>query len=82
MLKVSGGFHDWKDATRGFRKHKAHREAVQEVVTLPKTTKDIGEALSSVHKQQTELARSILLMILPSVSASGSGVARGWHQMS
>ena len=47
---VTKGFSNWKDATSSFKKHqasKAHGEPVQAVITLPKTTKNVGELLSS-----------------------------------
>lgn len=37
------------------------------MVTLPKTTKDVGEQLDRAHKAQKEKARDILLLILSSV---------------
>ena len=43
---------NWKDATVAFKKHlqsKAHCEAVEAVVTLPKTIKDVGELIDMVQ---------------------------------
>ena len=57
-------------ATASFMKHlwsKAHGEAVEVVVTLPKTTKDVGELLSTAHKAQKEQARDMLQLILSSI---------------
>ena len=68
--QVTRGFSNWKDATVSFKKHsqsKAHNESVQVVVTLPKTTKDIGELLSTEHRAEKEMARDMLRMILSSV---------------
>ena len=48
---VSNGFANWKDATISFRKRdssKHHKEAFERMVTLPATTRDIGETLSSL----------------------------------
>eukprot|EP00731_Ephydatia_muelleri_P012458 Em0006g1352a len=55
---ISRGYCYWKDATGkkgGFCRHEAsgcHKAAVEAVVTLPKTTGDIGELLSSAHAKE------------------------------
>lgn len=52
---VMQGFCNWKLATTSFWQHEAsacHKEAVERVLTLPVTTKDSGEALSSAHAQE------------------------------
>ena len=67
---MTKGFSNWKNATVGFKKHvqsKCHAEAVEVVVTLPKTTKDIGEQLSRAHRLEKEQARDMLQLILSSV---------------
>ena len=67
---VTKGFCGWKDATVAFKKHhqyKAHSEAVQVMVTLPKTTKDVGELLDRAHKTEKEEATVMLLHILSSI---------------
>ena len=67
---VVKGFSNWKDATSSFKKHqasKAHGEAVQAVITLPKTTKNVGDLLSSAYTAQREQARDMLRIILSSV---------------
>lgn len=46
---------------------KSHCEAVEAVVTLPKTTADVGELLSRAHRAEKEQAREILRLILSSV---------------
>ena len=64
---MTKGFSNWKGATVGFKKHvqsKCHAEAVEVVVTLPKTTKDIGEQLSRAHRLEKEQARDMLQLIL------------------
>ena len=46
------GFSNWKDATIAFTGHEkssTHKIAVEMVITLPKTTRDVGELISSVH---------------------------------
>ena len=61
--QVTKGFFYWKDATVAFKKHvqsKSHNEAVEVVVILPKTTKDVGEQLSRAHRADKEQARDIL----------------------
>ena len=61
---VIRGFHNWKLATASFRQHEAsacHREAVERIFTLPATTTDVGEALSTAHAQEN---RQCLLKIL------------------
>ena len=50
-----------------FKKHEqssCHREAVEVMVTLPATTRDIGETLSQQHAKEKEGNRKILLKIL------------------
>ncbi len=74
LFKVSTGYSNWKDATVAFKKHqesKTHREAVEAIVTLPKTTRDVGELLSDMHKKEKEIARDILSVILSTVRFLG-----------
>ena len=63
------GYCNWKDATSAFKKQesKTHCEAVEAMITLPKTTSDVGELLSKAHKEEKELARDMLRSILSSV---------------
>lgn len=64
---VSKGFSNWKDATGSFRKHDScncHKEAVEKMITLPATTKDIGETLSELHASEKARNRKCLLKIL------------------
>ena len=68
--QTTKGFSNWKDATASFKKHlqsKAHGEAVEVVVILPKTTKDVRELLSQAHRLQKTNARDMLRLILSSV---------------
>ncbi len=63
---MSRGFSNWKDATVGFRKHErsiCHIEAVQVVVTLPATTRDVGELLSQQFATQKVNNRDALYQI-------------------
>lgn len=53
-----------------FKKHQSsstHNEAVESVITLPRTTRDIGELMSSNHKRDKETAREMLQVILSTV---------------
>jgi len=70
LFKVTNGYCNWKDATLAFRKHKlskAHCEAVEAIVTLPKITSDLGQLLSSTHKREKENARDMLMITLSSI---------------
>ena len=61
---------NWKNATALFQKHEqsaCHREAVDVVLTLPATTKDIGEQLSQQHAKEKESNQKMLLKILSSI---------------
>ena len=47
---ISTGFSNWKDAIAKFTKHESsqcHKESVLKTVTLPATTSDVSEMLSS-----------------------------------
>ena len=44
-----------------------HRESADAVVTLPATTGDVSELLNSCHKQEKEVARDMLQIILSSL---------------
>ena len=64
---VFSGFTNWKDATCAFKRHEVsdeHKAAVEAIVTIPKTTKDIGTALSEGYKQEVETNRQMLLKII------------------
>ena len=46
------GFSNWKDATFAFARHEkstTHKRAVESIITLPQTTRDVSELLSSAH---------------------------------
>ena len=48
----SKGFSNWRDATMAFNKHElsaCHNEAVDVMITIPATTKDVGEQLSKQY---------------------------------
>ena len=60
----------WKNATAMFKKHEVsgcHCEAVDVVITLPRTTRDIGKQLSLQHAREKESNREIFLKILRSI---------------
>ena len=64
---ISNGFSNWKDACVNFKAHECsncHKESVEKILTLPSTTQDIGEALSSIHKQEKLQRCQMLLKIL------------------
>ena len=67
LIKVSKGFSNWKDATVAFRAHETslcHKEAVEMVLTLPATTKDVGELLSSAHAHEKAVNRHCLVKVI------------------
>ena len=44
--------------------YNSHKEAVEKVLTLPSTTRDVGKLLSSAHAREKEVNRHCLLKIL------------------
>ena len=67
---MSKGFCNWKNATTLFQKHQqsaCHHVAVEVVITLPATTKDVGELIVQQHAKEKECNRKILLKILASI---------------
>lgn len=67
---MSKGFTNWKDATVAFRQHessKCHKEAQEKLVTLPASSRDIGEMLSSSLAEEKAVAQHALLKILYSL---------------
>ena len=59
-----------KDATRYFHKHElplTHKAAVEYMVTLPATTNDIGDLLSSNYAGQKQANREYLVKIIQNV---------------
>ena len=49
------GFSNWKDATftfASYEKSTTHKRAVESVITLPQTTRDVSELLSSAHRAE------------------------------
>ena len=76
---MTRGFSNWKDGTVAFRNHEkcaSHRDAVEVIVTLLSTTRDIGEQLSQQHASQKLKNRQALYQILSSIRFWGrQGVA-------
>ena len=67
---LSVGFSNWKKAIERFNKHEkstSHRQAVELVEKMPKTTRDVGDMLSSIHAQQKAKNREMLKIILSSI---------------
>lgn len=68
------GFDNWKKALERFEKHQnttSHRDAVDLVVKIPSTTKDVGEMLSTSLASQKAESRKMLLTILSSIRYLG-----------
>ena len=68
------GFTNWKKALEKFEKHQntaSHHEAVDLVVKIPSTTKNVGEMLSTSFVSQKEENRKMLLVILSCICYLG-----------
>ena len=64
------GFNNWKDAITLFKKHQdsdVHKEAMEKLYILPRTTKDIDESLSQTHAKEKKQNRQYLLKVLQNV---------------
>ena len=67
---LSGGFSNWKDATVGFHNHEksaTHKLAVEVVLTLSQTHKDIGEMLSTSYASEKAVNRQCLMKIAQNI---------------
>ena len=77
------GFSNWKDGPESFRRHeesKCHKEAYEMIVTIPKTVGNIGDMLSSIHRQTLQENSRVLLKILEIVRYLGrQGIAFRGH---
>ena len=74
MLQVCKGFSNWKDATISFKKHEGsgcHREAVEVVISLPVSCRDVGAQLSQQYANELDSNRKILLKILSCIKFLG-----------
>ena len=73
------GFSSWKDGIAAFESHEksaTHKWAVKRVVTLPKTTRDIGELISSVYAAEKHKNQQWLLPLLKIYTfLQGQGIA-------
>ena len=64
---VSTGFSNWKDAIAKFSKHEGsqcHKDSVLKTVTLPTTSSDVGEMLSSKLAKERMHRRKFFLKLL------------------
>ena len=73
------GFSNWKKAIERFNKHEnsaSHRQAVDAVEKIPKTTANVGDMISSEYAKQKLQNRAMLLIILSSIRyLSRQGIA-------
>ena len=67
---LNEGFSNWKDATVGFANHEksaTHKRAVEVVVTLSQTHRDIGEMLSTSHASEKAVNRQCMMKIAQNI---------------
>ena len=67
---ISSGYTNWKDACVKFPNHESsrcHKDAVLKTVTLPATTQDVGELLSSHLAKERLERRQCFLKLLSNV---------------
>ena len=72
------GFTYWRESTSAFREHAAsdcHSEAVEALVVLPSSTKDVGELHIAQHAVEKAKNRKMFLLMLPTCSFL---LVRGW----
>ena len=76
---ISTGFSNWKDATAKFAKHegsRCHKDSVLKTITLPGTTSDVGEMLSSqLAKERLERRKCFLKLLSNARFLSRQGLA-------
>ena len=76
---IFAGFSNWKDATVAFGSHEkstTHKRAVESIITLPQTTRDVGELLSSAHAAEKRKNRQCLITIAENIRFLGrQGIA-------
>ena len=66
-MQIIDGFSNWKNATSLFAQHEkssCHRQAVDVVITIPATNRDVAEMLSSQLVKEKENNRCMLIMII------------------
>ena len=64
---ISTGFSYWKDAVSKFKKHESsqcHKDAVLKTISLPSTSKDVGEMLAKQQASERSQRRSCFLKLL------------------
>ena len=67
---ISKCYHNWKEPSTKFKIHSSsncHKEATLKVMTLPSTTKDVGESLSAIHEQEKLKSHQYFLKILSNI---------------
>ena len=67
---ISGGFYNWKDATRCFNKHEAsllHKASVDAVITVPQTCSDVGVILSKAHASEELKNREYVFQVFQNI---------------
>ena len=76
---ISSGFSNWKDATAKFANHegsRCYKDSVLKTITLPATTSDVGEMLSSqLAKEQLERRKCLLKLLSNARFLSRQGLA-------
>ena len=67
---MSKGFCNWKNATALFQKHQqsvTHKQAVEVMIVLPSSTKDVSELLVKQLAKEKECNHRMLLKIVSSI---------------
>ena len=76
---ISTGFSNWKDVTAKFSKHEGslcHKDSVLKTITLPATTSDVCEILSSqLAKERLERRKCLLNLLSNARFLSRQGLA-------
>ena len=61
------GFSNWKKVLEKFGNAVSHRKAVELTLTIPSTTKDVGEIMSVAYAEKKAENRQMLIIILSSI---------------
>ena len=82
---AKSGYSDWKKALERFDKHEnsaSHHEAVDLLVTIPNSTSDVGEMLSSALAEEKAENRKMLSTIISTIRYLGrhAGATIAWPQ--
>ena len=67
---IFNDFHSWKEAIRCLNTHEqttTHKRAVELLITIPETTRDVGEMLSSSLTTKKNANRQVLLKIAQNI---------------